>query len=96
MHVGQQARLALTIDSLLTDVCYTNETPNQDSSSVVQPTAPDVSSRYFLCASGDKATEAAGQRGAGTILADKAEVAILNFVPLTVIYGPGIGGRIKG
>ncbi|CAM0512289.1 unnamed protein product [Fasciola hepatica] len=82
MQVGQQACLALTMNSLKIDVCCLSETRIQDSSNVIQLTAPGISTRYILRTSGDEAARAVGQRGVGIVLTDKAEAALLDWIPV--------------
>ena len=45
-QAGQQAALALTLDSLGVDVCCVSETRIQDSSVITELTAPSVSSHW--------------------------------------------------
>lgn len=55
VQTGQQARLTPTIDSLAIDFRSISETQIQHSRSVSRLVAPDISSRYFLCISGNEA-----------------------------------------
>lgn len=82
-QTSQQTRLALTLNSSPINVWCTSETGVQDSSGVVQPTAPNASSRYFLCTSGFEADRAAGQRDARIVMSSKARVDLLDWIPAT-------------
>ncbi|KER24470.1 hypothetical protein T265_14423 [Opisthorchis viverrini] len=62
-QAGQQAALALTLDSLGIDVCCVSETRIQDASTVIELTAPSVSTRFWLLTSGDPEAAAAGCAG---------------------------------
>ncbi|GAA53774.1 ATP-binding cassette transporter, partial [Clonorchis sinensis] len=59
-QAGQQVALARTLDSLRIDVCCLSETRTQDASTVIELTAPSLSSRFRLRTSGD--AEAASVR----------------------------------
>ncbi|CAI2737895.1 unnamed protein product, partial [Dicrocoelium dendriticum] len=52
-QTGQQAALARTLDTLDVDVCCVSETRINDPNGVIELTAPGLSSRYWLHASGD-------------------------------------------
>lgn len=66
MQAGQQAYLALTLESLAIDACIGSETEIHDSSSAIRLTTSNIS-RYFLHASEDETAQAMDQRGAGII-----------------------------
>lgn len=73
MQADQYARLALTMNSLSTDVRCVGEARIQGLSKVIQLAASNVSSAYFLHTSGEEAVRAAGQRGVQMALSDEAE-----------------------
>lgn len=73
MIVSQQACLAFTMDALATSVFLVCEMP-------VQLADPGISSKCFLCASGDKSAGATGHCGAGLVLTDKAKAAHLFWI----------------
>ncbi|GAA53535.1 hypothetical protein CLF_110434 [Clonorchis sinensis] len=62
-QAGQQVALARTLDSLSIDVCCLSETRTQDASTVIELTAPSLSSRFRLRTSGDAEAAAAGYAG---------------------------------
>lgn len=65
------------------DIGCDSGTRIQVSNSVVQVTAPNVSSRYFLGISGDGAPQAVGQHGVEIILSGKVKAAFLNWFPVS-------------
>ena len=81
-QAGQQAALALTLDSLGIDVCCVSETRIQDASTVIELTAPSVSTRFRLRTSGDPEAAAAGCAGVGIVLSHRAEVSLLDWIPV--------------
>lgn len=81
-QAGKQTCLALTIDSLAISVFCVNETWIMDSNSVIQLTAPNVSSRHFLSTSGDESTRDTNQRGVGIVLTDESKAAPLDWIPV--------------
>ncbi|KER30676.1 hypothetical protein T265_02918 [Opisthorchis viverrini] len=81
-QAGQQAALALTLDSLGIDVCCVSETRIQDASTVIELTAPSVSTRFRLRTSGDPEAAAVGCAGVGIVLSHRAEVSLLDWIPV--------------
>ena len=81
-QVGQQAALARTLDSLNVDVCCVSETRIQDSSTVINLTAPDLHSTFRLRTSGDTEAAAAGYAGVGIVLSEKAEKSLCDWIPV--------------
>ncbi|CAH8611999.1 unnamed protein product [Dicrocoelium dendriticum] len=79
---GQQAALARTLDTLGIDVCCVSETRNRDHNGVVELTAPGLSSRYWLHASGDADAALTGQAGVGNILSAKTEPSLVDWIPV--------------
>lgn len=53
------------------------------SSRVIQLTASNVSPRYFLHTSGDKATQDIDQRGVGIVLSGRAEATLLDWISVS-------------
>ncbi|KER31187.1 hypothetical protein T265_02512 [Opisthorchis viverrini] len=80
-QTGQQADLAFTLDSLGIYVCRLSETGIQDASTVIEITAPSVSTRFRLRTSGDPEAAAAGCAGFGIVLSYWAEVSFLDRIP---------------
>lgn len=76
IRADKQACLALKMDSPTIDVCCVDETRTRDLSSAIQPSEPNISSRYFLSPSGKESARAARQRGVGMVLTEKAEAAL--------------------
>ena len=82
-RIGQQAALARTLESLAIDVCCVSETRIYDSSSVTRLSSPSGSScGYCLRLSGDDEAAASGQAGVGIVLSNKAETALLDWIPI--------------
>ncbi|KER27476.1 hypothetical protein T265_13796, partial [Opisthorchis viverrini] len=81
-QAGQQAALALTLDSLGTAMCCVSETRIQDASTGVELTAPSVSTRFRLRTSGDPEAAAGGCAGVGIVLSHRAEVSLLEWIPV--------------
>ena len=81
-QAGQQAALALTLDSLGVDVCCVSETRIQDSSVITELTAPSVSSRFWLRTSGDPEAAATGSAEVGIVLSSRAEGCLLDWIPV--------------
>ncbi|KER26511.1 hypothetical protein T265_06233 [Opisthorchis viverrini] len=77
---GQQAALALTLDSLGIDVYCVSETRIQDASTVVEPTVASLSTRFRLCTSGDPEATETGCAGFGIILSHRAEGSLLYWI----------------
>ena len=77
MKPGQQAGLALTLDSLCVDICCVSETRIQDPIVVLKLTAPNLPEPYFLRTSGDDEARAACINGVGVVLNRKLEAALL-------------------
>ncbi|GAA50796.1 hypothetical protein CLF_105051 [Clonorchis sinensis] len=81
-QAGQQVALARTLDSLSIDVCCLTETRTQDASTVIELTAPSLSSRFRLRTSGDAEAAAAGYAGVGIVLSERAEASLLDWIPV--------------
>ncbi|CAH8584122.1 unnamed protein product [Dicrocoelium dendriticum] len=81
-QTGQQAALARTLDTLGIDVCCVSDTRINDPNGVIELTAPDLSSRYWLRASGDADAALMGQAGVGTILISKAVTSLVEWIPM--------------
>jgi hypothetical protein len=82
-RVGQQAALSRTLETLAIDICCLSETRIQDSSSVIRLTSPANSERTFhLRLSGDTEAMASGQAGVGIALSERAEAALLDWIPI--------------
>ncbi|CAH8658247.1 unnamed protein product [Dicrocoelium dendriticum] len=81
-QTGQQAALARTLDTLGIDVCCVSETRINDPNGVIELTAPGLSSRYWLHASGDADAALTGQAGVGIILSSKAEPSLVDWIPV--------------
>ena len=81
-QAGQQAALALTLDSLCIDVCCVSETRIQDANTIIELTAPSLSTRFFLRTSGDSEAVAAGCAGVGIVLSHRAERSLLDWIPV--------------
>ena len=81
-QAGQQAALARSLDSLGIDVCCISETRIQDASTIIELTAPSVSSAFRLRTSGDTVAAAAGYAGVGIVLSDRAEKALCDWIPV--------------
>ena len=81
-QAGQQAALARSLDSLGVDICCVSETRIQDSSTIMELTAPALSSRFRLRTSGDTEAAAAGYAGVGIVLSDRAERALRDWIPV--------------
>ena len=81
-QAGQQAALARTLDSLNIDVCCVSETRIQDSSTVIELSAPAVSSTFRLRTSGDTEAAAAGYAGVGIVLSEKTEKCLCDWIPV--------------
>ena len=81
-QAGQQVALARTLDSLSIDVCCLSETRTQDASTVIELTAPSLSSRFRLRTSGDAEAAAAGYAGVGIVLSERAEASLLDWIPV--------------
>ncbi|KER23541.1 hypothetical protein T265_08585 [Opisthorchis viverrini] len=75
-QAGQLAALALTLDSLGIDVCCVSETRIQDESTVIELTAPLVSTFFRLRTSGDQEADAARCAAIGIFLSQRAEVSV--------------------
>ncbi|KER28001.1 hypothetical protein T265_13677, partial [Opisthorchis viverrini] len=82
-QAGEQAALALTLDSLGTDVCCVSETRIQDASTVVELTTPSLSTRFRLRISGDAEAAAVGYAPqVCTVPSHRAEVSLLDWIPV--------------
>ncbi|KER25885.1 hypothetical protein T265_06740 [Opisthorchis viverrini] len=81
-QAGQQAALALTLDSLGIDVCCVSETRIQDASTVIELTGPSVSTRFRLRTSGDPEAASVGYAGVDIVLSHRAEVSLLDWIPV--------------
>ncbi|KER31953.1 hypothetical protein T265_12887 [Opisthorchis viverrini] len=79
-QAGQQVALARTLDSLCIDVCCLSETRTQDASTVIELTAPSLSSRFRLRTSGDAEAAAAGYAVVGVRKTRTVRVAIEKLV----------------
>ena len=81
---GQQAALHRTLESLDIDICCLSETRIQDPSVLYRLRSPTGSSgtAYHLRLSEDCAASAAGQAGVGIALSDRAEAAVLEWIPV--------------
>ncbi|GAA47496.1 hypothetical protein CLF_100435 [Clonorchis sinensis] len=77
-QAGQQVALARTPDSLCIDVCCLSETRTQDASTLIELTAPSLSSRFRLRTSGDAEAAAAGYAGVGIVLSERAPYITLS------------------
>lgn len=82
MQAGQQAALALTLDSLNIDVCCVSETRIQDATTYTDLTAPSLRSSYRLRTSGDPRSQDAGYAGVGIALSARAEAALIEWIPV--------------
>ena len=81
-QAGQQAALALTLDSLDIDVCCVSETGIRDANIMTELTAPSVSSRFWLRTSDDSESVATGSAGVGIVLSQKAECCLDDWIPV--------------
>ncbi|KER28018.1 hypothetical protein T265_05064 [Opisthorchis viverrini] len=81
-QAGQQVALARTLDSPCIDVCCLSETRTQDASTVIELTAPSLSSRFRLRTSGDAEAAAAGYAGVGIVLSERAKASLLDWIPV--------------
>ncbi|GAA54241.1 hypothetical protein CLF_112950, partial [Clonorchis sinensis] len=81
-QAGQEAALALTVDSLGIDLCCVSETTIQNTSTMIGITAPSVSTGFRLCTSGDPEAAAAGCAMVGIVLSYRAEVSLLDWMPV--------------
>ncbi|KER32056.1 hypothetical protein T265_01833 [Opisthorchis viverrini] len=81
-QTGQKAALAPTPESLGIDVCCVSETTIQDASTVIELTAPSVSTRFRVRTSGDPEAAAAGCAGVGIVLSHRVEVSLLDWMPV--------------
>jgi hypothetical protein len=81
-QAGQQAALARTLDSLCIDVCCISETRIQDESTVIELTAPSLSSYFRLRTSGNPEAATAGNAGVGIVLSQRAEESLLDWIPV--------------
>ncbi|GAA48472.1 hypothetical protein CLF_101653 [Clonorchis sinensis] len=81
-QAGQQAALALTLESLGIYVCCVSETRIQDASIVIELTAPSVSIRFRLRSSGDPEAAEAGCAGVGIVLGQREKVSLFDWVPV--------------
>ncbi|KER29533.1 hypothetical protein T265_13342, partial [Opisthorchis viverrini] len=81
-QAGQQVALARTLDSLCIDVRCLSETRTQDASTVIELTAPSLSSRFRLRPSGDAEAAAPGHAGVGIVLSERAEASLVDWIPL--------------
>ncbi|VDP94945.1 unnamed protein product, partial [Echinostoma caproni] len=74
MHIGQQAGLARTLETLTIDVCCIQETRIQDSSFIIRLKSPsNPSVKFHLRLSGDPEAAASGLAGVGVALSERAE-----------------------
>ena len=81
-QAGQQAALALTLDSLGIDVCCVSETRIQDASKVTELTASSVAYRFWLRTYGDPESVATGSARVGIVLSQKAECCLVDWIPV--------------
>jgi len=100
MQSGQQAALALTLNSLNLDICCLSETRIQDSSRVIDLKVPSQTTCYKLRTSGDVQAAAAGQAGVGIVLSSAAESALLNWIPVNsrlcaIRIASGVGVSVR-
>ncbi|CAI2736607.1 unnamed protein product [Schistosoma spindalis] len=98
MQVGQQIRLAMSLESLNIDVCCLSETRIQDSDKVLQIRSPPFTSKSLLYVrlSGDPVAFSSGLAGVGVTLSAKAETAQINWIPINSrICAVRLGSSIK-
>ena len=69
--IGQQASLAITLDTLNIDICCVSETRIQDFSTVVQLSCSNSTKKFLLHLLGDDTASAVGRAGVGTALSDR-------------------------
>ncbi|GAA53699.1 polyprotein, partial [Clonorchis sinensis] len=81
-QAGQQVALARTLDSLCIDLSCLSETRTQDTSTVIELTAPSPSSISRLRISDDAEAAAAGFAGVGIVLNERAEASLLDSIPV--------------
>ena len=84
-QIGQQAALACTLETFNIDICCVSETRIQDPTSIITLRSPDPTSnsRYFLRVSGDSAASSRGLAGVGVALSARAEMALLDWIPVS-------------
>ena len=82
--IGQQAALALTLESLKVDICCLSETRIQDSSTtlVFPSPLPTSTAKFHVHLSGDSAAAAVGRAGVGFALSTRAENALIDWIPV--------------
>ena len=76
--IGQQASLAITLDTLRVDICCVSETRIQDFSTVVHLSCPNSTEKFFLHLSGDDTAAAVGSAGVGIALSNRTEMVLLD------------------
>ncbi|CAH8544383.1 unnamed protein product [Dicrocoelium dendriticum] len=85
MQIGRQACLARTLETLSVDICCLSETRLQDATTIITTNSPANSDvKYHLRLPGDPEDAAAGQAGVGVALSDRAEAALLNWIPVKI------------
>ena len=82
MQIGQQASLAMTLASFNVDICCISETRIQDPSTVLRLTCPTTQRTFSVRLSDDDAAASVGQAGVGIALSQKAESALLDWIPV--------------
>ncbi|TNN04779.1 polyprotein, partial [Schistosoma japonicum] len=84
-QIGQQASLAMILESRSIDICCISETRIQDPSTVIRLTSPCENkepARFTLRVSGDPTATTRGLAGVGIALSLKAEQALLDWIPI--------------
>lgn len=92
-RAGEQVYLALTMNVLVTNVCWTSETRIQKSSTVIPTDLPSIMFEYFLHTFGDEETRPADQISAA-VLTDKTEVVLVVYVRKDYRGGPTFGRNV--
>ncbi|CAH8481415.1 unnamed protein product [Schistosoma haematobium] len=84
IQVGQQIRLAMSLESLNIDVCCLSETRIQDSGEVLQIRSPSVASKglFYVRLSMDPVASSSGLAGVGVALSARAEAALIDWIPI--------------
>ncbi|GAA53335.1 protein tyrosine phosphatase type IVA 3 [Clonorchis sinensis] len=81
-QAGQQAALALTLDSPGSDLCCVSRAKIQDARTVDELTDPSLSTGFRLRISGDPEATVVECAGFGIILGHRVEVSLLDLIPV--------------
>ena len=82
MQIGQQASLTMSLASLNVDICCISETRIRDPSTVLRLTCPTTQRTFSVRLSDDDAAASVGQDGVGIAISQKAESALLDWIPV--------------